>query len=31
MLHNGNGWRLMSPDGKTERELTLQADVCALS
>ena len=31
ILHNSNGWRLMSPDGKTERDLTLKADVCALA
>jgi hypothetical protein len=31
ILHNAGGWHLVSPDGKTERALSLQADVCAFS
>ncbi len=31
ILHNDNGWRLLTPDGKTERDLALNASVCAFS
>ena len=31
ILYNNDGWRLLSPDGKTERDLVLKADVCAFS
>jgi Tol biopolymer transport system component len=31
ILHNRDGWRLQSSDGKTERDLGLKARVCAFS
>ena len=31
ILYNNDGWRLLSPDGKTERDLALKARVCAFS
>jgi len=31
ILYNDNGWRLVSPDGKTSRDLALKATVCAFS
>jgi len=31
ILHNNYGWRLLSPDGKTARDLGIKASVCTLS
>jgi hypothetical protein len=31
ILYDKNGWRLVSPDGKTERDLAIQARVCGFS
>ena len=31
ILHNNSGWRLLSPDGKTARDLGIKASVCTLS
>ena len=31
ILHDNNGWRLLSPDGKSERDLALRALVCTFS
>ncbi len=31
ILHDNGGWRLLSPDGKTERDLDLRASVCTFS